>query len=154
VKISAATGAGSIIMSIFVIVFMIVFMGIAYGMTSFMGDFGDDGFGPSSTLITLISVIFMGIPGLVIIGMVFRIITGPKRAEKARQEQRRFLNSLDRVPDGIREAYPDESMTSDQNYEWSSADITCLQCGNQLDLSDLFCPKCGDSTADEKKYYR
>jgi hypothetical protein len=132
VVVNANTGPGAIFGGVF---FIVIAMFVTMGFLSVAGP---------------LAIIPLGI----LIFGIYNMTQAPKRADKARQDEQRFLNSLNSQPKGIdkHSSYNRSKSYIQPQKTWSLSTVHCFECGEELDLKARFCMNCGDSTVEEREY--
>ena len=126
-------GSGAVFVKIASICFLSFFILLFFSIFSIIFQIPEISNLPSgfNTFFSIFPLVFVAIPGIIIIGLIISLIRSPRRARDASSEQEAFLNHLNgRSP-------------------FDRENVMCNQCGSLLTRADRFCPTCGDSTKDE-----
>jgi hypothetical protein len=121
---------------------------------------------PSSNdgIFTLMPIFFIGIPLLMLGGIIYTIIKAKNMATAAETEALNFKSSLgSNILPFTYQKFNGSSFDTPQKSNAFSFDspstsksffLVCFECGTKITIEDKFCPNCGDATKDElEKHY-
>lgn len=82
----------------------------------------------------------LGVPSAIVYTTLKTSKQAPIKIEDLEQQKKQFYGNL-----------PPQTDINPSSIGIGPAKMTCFQCGTNLTPSDLFCPNCGDTTADERE---
>ena len=134
-----------------VIIFAIVFLGILYFIftqfLSIMDSFNKAQSGFPNQPEFNIAPIFYMIFGLMLIVILFFVFLSFKGSSLVNKSMQSRENKAEKIKEEFLRSIDDQKFVSKYKSDFK---MHCFQCGEVLTAEDLFCPSCGDSTADEK----